>query len=127
MRQEHKTHTTEDWHNSPLPEGSSRALTVPPGRGGGALWRAEQTKEAIAVLGALEAMAVQGALEAMAELGALEAMAVQGALEAMAVQGALEVLVAVASAPSAQPVQSEPFLPPKFPWGSLGVSGALRG
>ncbi len=29
------THTTEDWHNSPLPKGSSRALTVPSGRGGG--------------------------------------------------------------------------------------------
>ncbi len=26
---------TEDWHNSPLPKGSSRALTVPSGRGGG--------------------------------------------------------------------------------------------
>ncbi len=29
------THTTEPWHNSPLPKGSSRALTVPSGRGGG--------------------------------------------------------------------------------------------
>ncbi len=28
-------HMTEDWHNSPLPKGSSRALTVPSGRGGG--------------------------------------------------------------------------------------------
>ncbi len=37
--------------------------------------RAEQTTEAMAVLGALEAMAVQGAQEAMAELGAQEAMA----------------------------------------------------
>ncbi len=35
MRREHMTHTTEPWHNSPLPEGSSRALTVPSGRGGG--------------------------------------------------------------------------------------------
>ncbi len=32
MRREHMT---EDWHYSPLPEGSSRALTVPPRRGGG--------------------------------------------------------------------------------------------
>ncbi len=31
----HMTHTTEDWHYSPLPKGSSRALTVPSGRGGG--------------------------------------------------------------------------------------------
>ncbi len=29
------THTTEDWHYSPLPKGSSRALTVPSGRGSG--------------------------------------------------------------------------------------------
>ncbi len=35
MRREHMTHTTEDWHYSPLPKGSSRALTVPLGRGGG--------------------------------------------------------------------------------------------
>ncbi len=34
-RQEHMTHTTEPWHNSPLPEGVSHAVTVPPGRGGG--------------------------------------------------------------------------------------------
>ncbi len=34
-RREHKTHTTEVWHNSPLPEGTSRAVTVLPGRGGG--------------------------------------------------------------------------------------------
>ncbi len=36
-RQEQITHTTEPWHNSPLPEGVSHAVTVPPGRGGGAL------------------------------------------------------------------------------------------
>ncbi len=74
-------HTTEPWHNSPLPEGVSHAVTVPPGRGGGALEapqdrhgqehrtgtsRAEQITEAIAELGALETMALQGAQEAMA-------------------------------------------------------------
>ncbi len=38
------THTTEPWHNSPLPEGVSHAVTVPPGRGGGrALWRPLRT------------------------------------------------------------------------------------
>ncbi len=31
------THTTEPWHNAPLPEGVSHAVTVPPGRGVGAL------------------------------------------------------------------------------------------
>ncbi len=77
----------------------SHAVTVPTGRGVGALEapqnkhgqehrtgtsRAEQTTEAMAELGALEAMAVQGAQVAMAVLGALEAMAVQGAQEAMA-------------------------------------------
>ncbi len=49
----------------------------------------------------------------MAELGALEAMAVQGAQEAMAV-------VFTAGTPSTPPQK-------KFPWGSQGVSGALRG
>ncbi len=98
-RREHMTHTTEPWHNSPLPKGSSRALTVPSGRGG-ALWRPLMTNTdkntgrgppewnrqtgTMAELGALEAMAVQGAQEAMVELGALEAMAELGALEAMA-------------------------------------------
>ncbi len=77
----------------------SHAVTVPPGRGGGALEapqdrhgqdhrtgtsRAEQITEAMAKLGALEAMAVQGAQETMAVQGAQEAMAVQGAQEAMA-------------------------------------------
>ncbi len=70
--------------------------------------------------------------EAMAELGAKEAAmaaALQGAQEAMAVQGLRRpwrcrelrrpwqvVLVAVASVPSARPLQPEPFYPPKnFP------------
>ncbi len=34
---------TEPWHNSPLPEGVSHAVTVPPGRGGWALWRPLRT------------------------------------------------------------------------------------
>ncbi len=57
--------------------------------------------------------------EAMAELGALEAMAVQGAQEAMA------------GGPCGRGLGSlgrNPFYPQKkIPWGSQGVSGALRG
>ncbi len=34
---------------------------------------------------------------------------------------------ALASVPSARPLQPELLPPPKFPWGSEGVSGALRG
>ncbi len=34
-RQEHMTHTTEPWHNSPFPEGGSHVVTVPRERGGG--------------------------------------------------------------------------------------------
>ncbi len=34
-RGRNRWHTTEPWHNSPLPEGVSHAVTVPPGRGGG--------------------------------------------------------------------------------------------
>ncbi len=105
MRREHKTHTTEDWHNSPLPKGSSWALKVPPGRGGGRsggpsgqTWTGRQDgdlqsktdrSEAMAELGALAAMAELGAQEALAELGALAAMAELGALAAMAELGAL--------------------------------------
>ncbi len=103
----------------------------------------------MAELGALEAMAVQGAQEAMVELGALEAMAELGALEAMAELGAGSSgghggagssgghggvgssgghgrwsSGALASVPSARPLQPELLLPPqKFPWGSEGVSG----
>ncbi len=59
-------------------------------------------------------MAELGALAAMEELGALAAMAELGAQEAMA--GHLQ---ALASVPSARPLQPEPFLPPKkIPWGS---------
>ncbi len=164
------THTTEPWHNSPLPEGVSHAVTVPPGRGGGALEapqdrhgqdhrtgtsRAEQITETMAKLGALEAMAVQGAQETMAVQGAQEtmavqgaqeatvvqgaqetmavqgaqeAMAVQGAQEAMAVQGAQEAMAGGLSwpwpRPSARPLQSEPFYPPKKI--SLGKLGGIR-
>ncbi len=68
----------------------THAVTVPPGRGVGALEapqdrhgqehrtgtsRAEQITETMVELGALEAMAVQGAQEAMAVQGAQEAMA----------------------------------------------------
>ncbi len=34
-RGRNRWHLTEPWHNSPLPEGVSHAVTVPPGRGGG--------------------------------------------------------------------------------------------
>ncbi len=78
----------------------------------------------MAELGALEAMAVQGAQVAMAELGALEAMAELGALEAMAdgLRGPWP------RSPRPGPYSRNPFYPQKkFPWGSQGVSGALRG
>ncbi len=78
----------------------------------------------MAELGALEAMAVQGAQEALVELGALEAMAELGALEAMAdgLRGPWP------RSPRPGPYNRNSFYPPpKFPWGSEGVSGALRG
>ncbi len=86
---EHMTHTTEDWHDSPLPKGSSWALTVPSGRG--VLWRPLRTDmDRNTGRGPPEqnrqtgTMAVQGAQEAMAELGAQETMVELGAQEAMA-------------------------------------------
>ncbi len=90
-------------------------------------------QEAMVELGALEAMEVQGAQEAMAELGALEAMEVQGALAAMAVQGAQEAMAdglrgLWPRSPRPGPYSRNSYYPPqKFPWGSEGVSGALRG
>ncbi len=76
------THTTEPWHNSPLPEGVSHAITFLPGRGGGCsggpsgqTWTGTQDGDLQSGTDNLEAMAELSALEAMAELGALEAMA----------------------------------------------------
>ncbi len=127
-------HTTEDWHYSPLLKGSSRALTVPPGRGGGALEaprdrhrqdhrtgtsRAEQMTEAMAELGALEAMAVQGALEAMAVQGAQEAMVVQGAQEAMAGGACGRGLGPLGPAPTAGTLSTPPKK--KFPGEVRGI------
>ncbi len=58
--------------------------------------------------------------------GALEAMAVQGAQEAMA-DGLLGLgLGPLGPAPTAGTLTTPPP-PAKFPWGSEGVSGALRG
>ncbi len=79
-----------------------------------------------------EVQVEQGAREAMAEQGAREAMAEQGAREAMAEQGAREAMVGPPQRPrppAPTSVSSAGALlpPPKFPWGSSGVSGALRG
>ncbi len=70
--------------------------------------------------------------EVQVELGAREAMAEQGAREAIAEQGAREAMVGPLPRPRPQPppqsLRPEPYYPPpKFPWGSSGVSGALRG
>ncbi len=82
-------------------------------------------QEAMAVQGAQEAMAVQGAQEAMAELGAQEAMTELGAEEAMADGLRGLGLSPLGPAPTAGTLTTPP--PKKFPWGSEGVSGALRG
>ncbi len=79
-----------------------------------------------------EVQVEQGAREAMAEQGAREAMAEQGAREAMAEQGAREAMVGPPQRPRPQPppqsLRPEPYYPPpKFPWGSSGVLGVLRG
>ncbi len=69
----------------------------------------------------------------MAEQGALEAMALQGAQEAMAVQGAQEAMADGLQGPWPRsprpgPYSRNSYYPPKkIPWGSEGVSGALRG
>ncbi len=73
---------TEDWHNSPLPEGVSHAVTVPPGRGGGRSGGPSGQTQTGPQDGDLQSGTDNS--EAMEELAALEAMAVQGAQEAMA-------------------------------------------
>ncbi len=127
-----------------LPKASSRALTVPSGRGGGRsggpsrqtrtgtqdgdLQSRTDNSEAMAELAALEAMAVQGAQEAMVELGALEAMAELGALEALAELGALEAMADGLRGPWPRSSRPGPYswnsyTPPKI---SLGKLGGIR-
>ncbi len=70
--------------------------------------------------------------EVQVEQGARKAMVEQGAREAMAEQGAREAMVGPPPRPRPQPppqsLRPEPYYPPpKFPWGSSGVLGALRG
>ncbi len=82
--------------------------------------RAEQTKEAMVELRALEAMAVQGAQGAMAVQGAQGAMAVQGAQEAMADGPCGRGLGPLGPAPTAGTLST----PPKKK--SLGKLGGIR-
>ncbi len=111
----HVTRGTQDWQYSPLPNGASRTVHHPTGRGGGRSGglkghgdrTGQEASRAAPILGAMaerggreamadpgtpETMAGQGAREAMAEQGAREAMAGQGAREAMAGQGAREAM-----------------------------------
>ncbi len=157
MRREHMTHTTEDWHNSPLPEGSSRALTVPPGRGGGLSGGPSgQTRTGT------QDRDLQSGTDRQGPRWCRELRRPRWSWELRRPRRCRElrrpwrcrelrrpwrcrelrrpwrcrelrrpwqmVFGALASVPSARPLQPEPFYPQKiFPWGSYGVSRALRG
>ncbi len=145
MRREHMTHTTEPWHYSPLPEGSSRALTVPSGRGGGRsggpsgqtrtgtqdgdlqsgtdrqgpwwsweLWKPWRCRELRRPWRCRELRRPWRCRELRRPWWSWELWRPW-----QMVFGGLGL----------DPLQPEPLLPPqkKFPWGSQGVSGALRG
>ncbi len=139
------THTTEPWHNSPLPEGVSHAVTVPPGRGGGCSGcPSGQTRTGpqdgdlqsgtdngghgeAGSSGGHGGAGSSGGHGGVAELGALEAMAELGAPEAMA--GARSSgghgrwsFMAVASS-LGQAIPAGTLLPPKKI--SLGKLGGL--
>ncbi len=98
------------WQYSPLPEGVSRGMKVPSGRGGGSWNRAETRRASRADKGTQEAMAEQDTRKAMAEQGAQKATAEQGAREAKAEQGAQMAMADL-----------EPNYPhhPQNTWGSL--------
>ncbi len=197
-RREHMTHTTEPWHNSPLPKGSSRALTVPSGRGReggvGALEapqdkygqehrtgtsRVEQTDRdhggagssgshggagssgghggagspgghggagssgghggagssgghggagSSGGHGGAGSSGGHGGAGSSGGHGGAGSSGGHGGAGSSGGHGRWS-SGALASVPSARPLQPEPLLPPpqKFPWGSQGVSGALRG
>ncbi len=94
----HKTQRTQTWHYSPLPNGASRTVHHPTGRGGGRSGglkghgdrtgqeasRAAPVPEAMAERGARAAMAGQGTRGAMADPRTQEALAGQGTRGAMA-------------------------------------------
>ncbi len=101
-RREHKTYTTEVWHNSPLPEGASRAVTVLPGRGGGHSGDPTGPTQRHTQDGASRAKQTDGG---------------QGGAESSGGQGRWS-LVAVASS---RPLQPGPLYPPKK------IHGAAQG
>ncbi len=123
------------WHIAPLPEGASRTVHHPTGRGGGRPGgltghgdrTGQEASRAAPVLGAMAgqgtrvAMAERGAWAAMAERGARVAMAGRGTREAMVDRGAQE---AMAERRAWEAMAGSP--PQIFSWGfSSSPGGAL--
>ncbi len=138
-RQEQMTHTTEPWHNSPLPEGVSHAVTVPPGRGGGHSGGPSGQTRTGTQDGDLQSGTDDGGHGGAGSSGGHGGAGSSGGHGGAGSSGGHGGVGssgghgrwssgALASIPSARPLQTELILPPqKFPWGSEGVSGALRG
>ncbi len=113
MRREHMTHTTEDWHNSPLP----KQLTVPPGRGGG---------HSGGPSGQTRTGTQDGDLQSRTDRqGPWRSWELWKPWRCRELRRPWQIVFgALASVPSARPLQPEPFLPPQNI--SLGKSGGIR-
>ncbi len=134
---------TQDWHFSPLPKGTSRAIHHPKAEGGWALWRASRgrvwgrkaSRAAMVDPGTRAGMAGQGTRVDIAGRRTRAAMVDPGTREAMAGQGTG---AAIASPPPRtwpqplpRPLRLEPFYPQRKilggSWGWFGLALGRRG
>ncbi len=104
-RGRNRWHTTEPWHNSPLPEGVSHAVTVPPGRGGGRSGGPSGQTRTGTQDGDLQSGTDNGGHGGAGSSGGHGGEGSSGGHGRWS-SGAL------ASVPSARPLQPEPLLPP---------------
>ncbi len=119
-------HTTEPWHNSPLPEGVSHAVTVPPGRGGGRSGGHSGQTRTGTQDGDLQSGTDNGGHGGAGSSGGHGGAGSSGGHGGVGSSGGHGrwCLWPWASVPSARPLQPEPFLPPKKI--SLGKLGGIR-
>ncbi len=128
-RREHMTHTTEPWHNSPLPEGVSHAVTVPPGRGGGRSGGPSEQTRTGTQDGDLQSGTDNGGHGGAGSSGGHGGAGSSGGHGGAGSSGSHGRWSSgpLASVPSARPLQPEPLLPPppqkKI---SLGKLGGIR-
>ncbi len=126
-RREQMTHTTEPWHNSPLPEGVSHAVTVPPGRGGGRSGGPSGQTRTGTQDGDLQSRTdrQRRPWRSWELRRPWRCRELRRPWQCRELRRPWQVvLVALASVPSVRPLQPEPFYPPKKI--SLGKLGGIR-